>query len=112
MRNAISGLFADAKSGLERTVAEERMRRIIARRYKDAESTKLLQKIKNGFHNWFTFLTYNVEPTNNIAERALREHVVIRKVMGGLRSLEGARVHEVIMSCLATWKMNELMSTK
>lgn len=102
-------LFADAKSGsLTRNVAEERLRKLICRRYKNQKCMKLLNKIKNGFHSWFTFLEHNVEPTNNIAERALREHVVIRKIIGGLRSLKGARVHEVLMSCFATWKMQGL----
>lgn len=99
-------LFADAKSGLQRAKAEERLRSILSYRYKGEKSMKLLKKIRNGFDRWFTFLTYPyVEPTNNIAERALREHVVIRKIIGGLRSQKGARVHEVIMSCLATWKL-------
>src|SRR3989338_4964284 len=98
-------LFADAKS-MERTEAEERLRSIISRRYKEEKSMKLVRKIRNGFGSWFTFLDYQfVEPTNNTAERALREHVVIRKIIGGLRSMEGARVHEVIMSCFATWKL-------
>ena len=99
-------LFADAKSGIERTVAEERLKKIMSYHYKGEKSAKLLKKIKNGFGSWFTFLTYRfVQPTNNTAERALREHVVIRKIIGGLRSQKGARAHEVIMSCLATWKL-------
>jgi len=98
-------LFADAKR-LERTEAEERLRSIISHYYKGEKSAKLITKINNGFKNWFTYMTYqNVEPTNNTAERALREHVVIRKIIGGLRSQAGARVHEVIMSCFATWKL-------
>lgn len=102
-------LFADAKSGsLTRAASEERLRKIISKKYNDNESAKLMNKIKNGFHSWFTFLEHNVEPTNNTAERALREHVVIRKIIGGLRSLEGAKVHEVVMSCLATWKLEGL----
>lgn len=103
-------LFVDTKSGsLTRAAAEERLRKIISKRYRDKESMKLVNKIKNGFHSWFTFLTYKfVEPTNNTAEQALREHVVIRKIIGGLRSLEGAKVHEVAMSCLATWKLKNL----
>ena len=102
-------LFADAKSGLKRDVAEERLWKIISTKYDDEKSMKLMNKIKNGFHRWFTFLTYKfVEPTNNTAEQALREHVVIRKIIGGLRSLEGAKVHEVVMSCLATWKLKNL----
>ncbi len=102
-------LFADAKNRLSRTEAEERLRSIISHYYKGEKSAKLIKKIRNGFDNWFTFLTYTgVEPTNNTAERALREHVVIRKIIGGLRSQSGARVHEVIMSCFATWKLNGL----
>jgi hypothetical protein len=45
-----------------------------------------------------------VEPTNNIAERALRELIVIRKIIGGLRRETGARIMETITSMLATWK--------
>ena len=102
-------LFADAKSGLPRAEAEERLRSIISRHYKGEKSMKLTKKIRNGFGSWFTFLDYPyVEPTNNTAERALREHVVIRKIIGGLRSQKGARVHEVIMSCFATWKLSGL----
>ncbi len=102
-------LFADAKSGLARTEAEERLRKIISHHYSGEKSAKLIRKIRNGFGSWFTFLDYPfVEPTNNTAERALREHVVIRKIIGGLRSEKGARVHEVIMSCLATWKLSGL----
>lgn len=45
-----------------------------------------------------------VEPTNNIAERALRELIVFRKIIGGLRRECGARTLETIASMLATWK--------
>lgn len=102
--SALCTLFANAKNGLPRSEAEKRLSRIIARRYKDEKTMKFLKKVKNGFPSWFTFLEHNVEPTNNIAEQALREHVVIRKIIGGLRSLRGAHVHEVVMSCFATWK--------
>ncbi|MFH1256219.1 MAG: transposase, partial [Candidatus Diapherotrites archaeon] len=44
------------------------------------------------------------EPTNNIAERALRELIVIRKIIGGLRRETGARTMETIASMFATWK--------
>jgi len=102
--SALCALFADAKNGLPRAEAEKRLRRIISRRYKDVKALKFLKKVKNGFPSWFTFLEHDVEPTNNTAEQALREHVVIRKIIGGLRSEKGARVHEVVMSCFATWK--------
>ncbi|MCJ7443556.1 MAG: IS66 family transposase, partial [Methanotrichaceae archaeon] len=43
------------------------------------------------------------EPTNNRAERALREHVVLRKILGTLRNGKGTSIHERIMTVLATW---------
>jgi transposase len=100
----LQSLFKDAKDGkLKRISAENRLRRILSGRYRNSAGLK--QKIRNGFRSWFTFLEHEVEPTNNIAERALREHVVIRKIIGGLRSVKGSKVHEVVMSCFATWKM-------
>jgi|TARA_B100001971_G_C18179236_1_gene531769 transposase len=63
-------------------------------------------KLKNGIDYWFTCLiNLFVEPTNNIAERALRELIVQRKIMGGLRREEGARIMEVITSVIATTKI-------
>jgi len=105
----LHNLFLDAKNRkLTRDIAEERLRKIISRKHRDKKAMSLLQKIENGFNYWFTFLTYDVEPTNNAAEQALREHVVIRKIIGCLRSLKGANVHEIMMSCFATWKMQGL----
>jgi len=45
-----------------------------------------------------------VEPTNNFAEQALRELIVQRKIMGGLRLEDGAVVLERVSTCLASWK--------
>lgn len=107
--NRLQSLFLESTSGfLTREAAEERLKRIISGKHKDQKTVSLLQKIRNGFNHWFTFLTYGVEPTNNAAEQAIREHVIIRRIIGCLRSLKGARVHEVIMSCFATWKMQGL----
>ncbi len=49
-----------------------------------------------------------VEPTNNRAERALREHVVQRKIIGTFRNGKGTRIYETIMTMLATWKQQGL----
>lgn len=66
---------------------------------------KLGRKILNGLDAWFTCVFYTlVEPTNNFAEQALRELIVQRKIMGGLRSKDGAFVLERITTCLASWK--------
>lgn len=78
-----------------------------------AECYKELRKfaitIGNGIEYWFTFLDYkNVEPTNNRAERALREMVVQRKIIGTLRNEKGTTIMERIMSCITTWKQKGL----
>ena len=65
---------------------------------------KLIGKIENGFDYWFTFVIHQgVEPTNNSAERALREHVVQLKIVGTLRNRKETSIHEWIMKVLATW---------
>lgn len=66
---------------------------------------KFVKKMRTASASLFTFVLHpGVEPTNNIAERALRENVVIRKIIGTLRNAFGAEVHEIIMSVLATCK--------
>lgn len=62
-------------------------------------------KIENGINYWFTCVkNLGVEPTNNYAEQALRELIVQRKIMGGLRSEKGAETLEIISTMIATWK--------
>jgi transposase len=74
---------------------------------------KLIGKISNGFDYWFTFVIHpGVEPTNNRAERALREHVILRKIVGTLRNGKGTSIHERIMTVLATWGLQRLNSFK
>ena len=77
--------------------------------YKTDEVRKFAVKIRNGIDHWFTFITApGVEPTNNRAERALREHVIQRKIMGTLRNQKGTFIHETITTVLATWKQQGL----
>lgn len=62
-------------------------------------------KLRNAIPFLFTCIIHLfVEPTNNIAERSLRELIVLRKIIGGLRRETGARILESIATCLATWK--------
>lgn len=73
------------------------------------ELRKFAIKIRNGIEYWFTFLDKKyVEPTNNRAERALRELIVQRKIIGTLRNEKGATIMERITSCIATWKQQGL----
>jgi anti-sigma factor RsiW len=53
---------------------ERRLRRWLGRRYEGVEVVRFVGKVRNGFGHWFTFVTVpGVEPTNNRAERALKE---------------------------------------
>jgi len=64
----------------------------------------LLGKIEGGLDHWLTFIGEPaVSPTNNAAENALREPVVLRKIIGTLRNERGMFVHETVLSLLATW---------
>ena len=68
-----------------------------------ANFSKFSTKVKNGIGHWFTCITnLVVEPTNNIAERALRELIVQRKIIGGLRREKGAKIMEIVSSIITT----------
>jgi len=74
-----------------------------AKPYKELKTFRT--KIENGFEYWFTCIIYpEVEPTNNRAERMLREQVVLRKITGTLRNEKGTTANEVMMSLITTWK--------
>lgn len=87
---------------------KEKLRFIAERMSFNSSFKKLATKILNGIDYWFTCVEHlDVEPTNNYAEQALRELIVQRKIMGGLRSEKGAETLEVISTMIATWKKQE-----
>ncbi|MFH1439090.1 MAG: transposase, partial [Candidatus Woesearchaeota archaeon] len=54
---------------------------------------------------WFTCVLYPELPMdNNEAERSLRSFVLIRKIIGCLRSQLGMRNYEIMMSLISTWQ--------
>ena len=92
-------------------LAREALRHWISKEYSIEIVRKFIGKINNGFEYWFTFIINpGVEPTNNRAERALRPHVVLRKILGTLRNDKGTSIHERIMTTLATWGQKGLNS--
>jgi transposase len=92
-------------------LAREALRHWIMKEYSIEKVRKFIGKIYNGFNYWFTFIINpDVEPTNNRAERALRPHVVLRKILGTLRNDKGTSIHERIMTTLATWGQRGLNS--
>ncbi|MFH0875827.1 MAG: IS66 family transposase [archaeon] len=67
---------------------------------------KIVTKVKKGKHFWFTCVLHpEVEPTNNLAERGLRKFVVIRKIIGCLRSEQGKTNMQVMLSAFQTWRL-------
>jgi hypothetical protein len=73
--------------------------------YARYENCKAVTKYIN-FHieSWFTCIRYeNVEPTNNKAEQAIRETVIVRKIIGAFRSTHGVKTYETLASLIATW---------
>ncbi len=69
---------------------------------------KPMTYIKNGLGCWYTCLLYSgMEPTNNLGEQAMREHVIMRKIIGTFRSEKGAEHYQYIASLLATWQLLE-----
>ncbi len=85
------------------------MRYWLGKEYTAKRVVKFVAKVKTAMKHLLTFvLNPGVEPTNNRAERALREHVVIRKIIGTLRNEKGTSIHETVMSCLVTWRQQGL----
>ncbi len=98
--------------------SQKRTKKQRLRKYK--QMTKKLQKIVNyygqyeeckgvtkyiNFHleSWFTCIKFKgVEPTNNYAEQAIRETVIVRKIIGAFRSEGGTKVYEKLALLLAT----------
>ncbi len=92
-----------------KAAAKRRLRYWLMKPYVSVEAKRFIGKVRNGFDHWFTFVTVvGLEPTNNRAERALKEPVVQRKIIGTFRNGKGTRIYETMMSLLATWKQQGL----
>ena len=114
----IHSMFSELKESLRSDNMDERrsmkvsfdarMKEIVGRYHPYGELHKPVEYISNGLGSWFTCLLYKgMEPTNNLAEQAIREHVVVRKIIGIFRSDNGSRNYQYIASLLATWRLKE-----
>jgi len=71
----------------------------------DPGELKVVARITRDQDALLTCLDYSgVLPENNTAERAIRPQVVMRKIFGGSRSLDGAKAHEVNTSVIETMR--------
>lgn len=116
LNEAVHALYHDLKRALAlediaerrdaKAALEARLRDIITAYDEDDEELKRpLKHIRNGIGDWFTCLDYPGMPaTNNLAEQAVREHVIQRKIIGAFRSEDGPADYACISTLLDTWK--------
>jgi len=70
---------------------------------------RFVSKVWWGFGHWFSFVVVEgLSATNNVAECALREGVVQRKIFGTLRNEKGTRIYETLLTLITTWKQQKL----
>jgi transposase len=109
----LKSIFKSAKP-LEGKGTEEDVNRLLKRidnirkiRFKSTTCTRFIRNLSaRDREHLFVFVTNKgVEPTSNRIERGLRHDVVIRKISGGNRSKNGARIHECLLSTMMTYKL-------
>jgi len=97
IHTALKGMFEIAENTRKAALSAQERQRIhdelnqtllsviqLAKEHK--ETLKFGEKIENGLGHWFTAVVYpEIELTNNVAERALREPVIQRKISGSVR---------------------------
>ena len=78
----------------------------LVRRYEGAVCLeKAVTYLRNGLGSWTTCLFYEgMQPTNNLSEQAIREHAIVRKLIGTFRSEEGAENYQYLASLFETWR--------
>ncbi|MCL2643775.1 MAG: IS66 family transposase, partial [Candidatus Bathyarchaeota archaeon] len=73
------------------------------------KARRFVAKVWRGFGHWFSFVVVEgLGATNNVAECALREGVVQRKIFGTLRNEKGTRIYETLLTLTTTWKQQKL----
>ncbi len=90
----------------KKAIFEKELEAVVAKYSGFKELEKPLTYLKNGFGCWYTCMLYpGMEPTNNLGEQAMREHVIMRKIIGCFRSENGAENYQYIASLLATCRL-------
>ena len=82
-----------------------RLDELIATTWEDSQARRLIKRLRRHRDDLFTFLDHAGVPfENNLAERAIRPAVIIRKNSYGNRSDQGADVQAILMSVFFTLK--------
>ncbi|MDG7016468.1 MAG: IS66 family transposase [Nitrososphaerota archaeon] len=116
--SSLRSIFQETKRELEKHpppnkslhyVMLRRLRAVLSREYTDPDVLKLVSKLMNASSDLFTFTLHaGVEPTNNHAERELREPIVHRKIRGQLKCEDGMTVFSRLMTAVSTWSLQGL----
>jgi len=82
---------------------EERLEHLLKQRARGPEAQRLRDRYRLHRQSLFVFLHVpGAPPDNNASERALRNSVIHRKVIGGFRSQWGADAHAIVASVIDT----------
>lgn len=85
--------------------------RLLARELEPPDAARLKRRYLKHRQSLFVFLyRTDVEPTNNVAERALRPSVIHRKVTGGFRSPWGADAYAALASVIDTAELKGIQA--
>jgi transposase len=85
--------------------------RLLARELGPPDAARLKRRYLKHRQSLFVFLyRIDVEPTNNVAERALRASVIHRKVTGGFRSQWGADAYAALASVIDTAELKGIQA--
>ena len=104
--------FIDSNASMEererkKKIWDKEMEDLVKRYESDKKLGEPLTYIRNGLGKWYTCLLYpSMEPTNNLGEQAIRESVIVRKIIGTFRSETGSEYYQYIASLLATWRLH------
>lgn len=84
---------------------QEQLATMIAAPWMETTAHKVTSRMQRHADVLFTCLDYEgVLPENNTAERAIRPQVIMRKIFGGSRSVDGATTHAVNSSVIETMR--------
>ncbi|MFH2020214.1 MAG: IS66 family transposase [archaeon] len=103
----LNAIDIEVKSRENRIKYEKKIQRLTSKSLKDGEVKRMCRRLNKHLNSLFTFLEYDVEFSNNPAERRLRPCVVARKISYGSRSKKGALHFATLKSINETCKLND-----
>ena len=105
----VPGSWTDNQLDAHRVSFDDRLLALVSQPRAVPEYATLARHLRNHFEQWFAFVfDPRIEPTNWLAEQAIRPAVVNRKVWGGNRTPAGAKAQGVLMSVLETCRRQTL----